>query len=140
MSHVLCFCTAAYRHCHFYPSIAIRVYKTRSELWSSITPANLRKLEHSHRCCLKHMQCLSRRTPTNFTLSAINAVPMETVIDHKKLNFLGQLCNIACSYMAKRVFNIRLTHFQHLDNQSLGFIPDINRILTKYALHHDFCT
>jgi len=38
--------------------------------------------------------------------------------------------------MAKRVFNIRLTHFQHLDNQSLGFIPDINIILTKYALHH----
>jgi len=38
-------------------------------------------------------------------------------------------------YMAKRVFNVRLTHFQHLDNQSLGFIPDINRVLTKYALH-----
>jgi len=38
--------------------------------------------------------------------------------------------------MTKRVFNIRLTHFQHLDNQSLGFISDINRILTKYALHH----
>jgi len=34
------------------------------------------------------------------------------------------------------VFNIRLTHFQHLDSQSHGFIPDINRILTKYALHH----
>jgi len=29
------------------------------------------------------MQGLPRRTPTNFTLSAINAVPMETVIDHK---------------------------------------------------------
>jgi len=39
-------------------------------------------------------------------------------------------------YMAKRVLNIRLTHFQHLDNQSRGFIPDINRILIKYALHH----
>jgi len=38
--------------------------------------------------------------------------------------------------MAKRVFNIRLTHFQHLDNQSLGFIIDINIVLTKYALHH----
>ena len=56
----------------------------------------------------------------------------------KKLKFLGQLCNLPCSYMAKRVFNIRLTHFQHLDNQRLGFIPDINRILTKYTLHHVF--
>jgi len=54
----------------------------------------------------------------------------------QKLNFLGKLCNLPCSYMAKRVFNIRLTHFQHLDNQSLGFIPDINRIWTKYALHN----
>jgi len=60
---------------------------------------------------------------------------METVIDHKKLNLLGQLSYLPCSYMAKRFVNIRLTHFQHLDNQSLGFIPDINRILTKYALH-----
>ena len=55
---------------------------------------------------------------------------------HKKLNFLGHLCNLPCLYMdmAKRVFNIRLTHSQHLDNGSL--IPDINWILTKYALHH----
>ena len=127
------------------PSISIRVYETvvipkalygSSELWSSMTPADLRKLEHSHRFCLKHMQGRPRRTPTNFTLSAINAVPMETVINHKKLNFLEQLCNLPCSYMAERVFTIRLTHCQHLDNQSLGFIPDINRILTKYALHH----
>jgi len=73
------------------PSISIKVYKTvvipkalyGSELWSSMTPADLRKLEHSHRFCLKHMQGLPRRTPTNFTLSAINAVPLETVIDHK---------------------------------------------------------
>ena len=69
-----------------------------SELWSSMTPADLRKLEHSHRFCLKHMQGLPRRTPTNFTLSAINAVPLETVIDHKKLNFLGQLCNLPGIY------------------------------------------
>ena len=76
-----------------------------------MTPADIRKLEHSHKFFLKHMQCLPRRTPTNFTLSAIHAVPMETVIDHKKLNFLGQLFNLSCSnrYMAKRVFNIRLT-------------------------------
>ena len=61
---------------------------------------------------------------------------METVINHQQrtLNFLVQLCNLSCSYMAKRVF--RLTHFQDLDNQSLGFIPDINRIWTKYAFYH----
>ena len=65
--------------------------------------------------------------------------PWKTVINHKKLNFLGQLCNLPCLYigpMAKRVFNIRLTHFQYMNNQSLGFIPDINRILTTYALHY----
>jgi len=55
-----------------------------SELWPSMTPAVLRKLEHSHRFCLKFMQGLPWRTPTNFTLPAINAVPTETVIDHKK--------------------------------------------------------
>jgi len=38
--------------------------------------------------------------------------------------------------MTKLVYSIRLTHCRNLDNQSLGFIPDIYRILTKYALHH----
>ena len=121
------------------PSISIRVYKTvvilkalyGSELWSSMTPADFGKLEHSHRFCLKHMQGLPRRTPTNITLSAINVVPMETVIDKKTELFDNCVTFHAHIYMAKRVFNIRLTHFQHLDNQSLGFIPDINRILTK---------
>ena len=78
------------------PSISIRVYKTvvipntlyGSELWSSMTPASLRKLEHSLKFCLIHMQGLPRRTPTNFTLSAINAVPIETVIDHTNWTFL----------------------------------------------------
>jgi len=78
------------------PSISIKVYNTfvipkalyGSELWSSMTPVDLRKLEHSHRLSLKYMQGLPRRTPTNFTLSAINAVPLETVINYKKMNFL----------------------------------------------------
>jgi len=126
MSRVLCFCIAAYLHCHL----------TCQSPLESTRLSSLRKLEHSHRLCLKLMQSLPRRTPTNFTLSAVNAVPMETVIGHKKLNFLGPLCNLPCSYMTKRVFNIRLTHCLNLDNQSLGFIPDINRILTKYALLH----
>ena len=80
---------------------------------------------------------LLRRTPTNFTLSAFNPpYPWKQSSITKRLNFFGQLCNRRCSYMAKRVFNIRLTHFQLLHNQSLGFIPDINRKLTEYALHH----
>jgi len=67
-----------------------------------------------------------------YVIRYYNAVPMETFIDHKKLFWT----TVPCSYMAKRVFNIRLAHFQHFDNQSLGFISGINRILTKYALHH----
>ena len=70
------------------PSISVRVYETGvipkalygSEFWSSMTPADLKELEHSHRFCLKHMQGLPRRTPTNITLSAVNAVPMKTSI------------------------------------------------------------
>ena len=82
-----------------------------------MTPA-VRKLEHSHRFCLKHMQGLPRRTPTHFTLSVMSfSWNTNTFLDN-------------C------VFNIRLTHFKHLENQSLSFIPDIYRILIKYALHH----
>jgi len=81
----------------FWPRVlSIKVCKTvvvpnalyGSELWSSMIPAYLRKLEHFLSFCLKHMQGLPRRTPTNFTLSAINAVPIKTVIDHKNWTFL----------------------------------------------------
>jgi len=118
------------------PSISIKVYETvvipnalyGSEIWSSMTPADLRKLEHSHRFCLKHMQGLPRRTPTNFTLSPFNAIPMETVIDHKKMNFRGQLCNLSWSYL----LNVSSSSGSHISNTWTTRALFSSLILTEY--------
>ena len=121
------------------PSISIWVNKTiiiskalnGSELWSSMTPADLTKLEHSHRFCLKHMQDLPRRTPTNLTLSAVNAVTMETVINHKKLNFLGQLGNLRCSYTCIWL-SVSSTSGSHISNTWTTRALVSSLILTEY--------
>ena len=118
-------------------SISIRVYKTfvitkalyGSELWSSMTPTDLRKLEHSLRFCLKCMQGMSRRTPTNFTLSAINALPMETVIDHKKpWTFLDN----CVTFQAHIWLNVSSTSGPHISNTWTTRALVSSLILTEY--------
>ncbi|KAH3796441.1 hypothetical protein DPMN_150009 [Dreissena polymorpha] len=126
------------------PSTSIKVYNSvvtlkalyGCELWTSISAEDIIKLERSHRFCLKHIQGLPRNTATNFTLCAIHAVPMETIVDYRKLVFLGQLCNLPNTYMAKHLFNSRLLYYENFDKQHHGFIPDIRALLCKYELHH----
>ena len=72
---------------------------------------------------------MSRNTSSNLALCALNMVPMETVIDQRKL-----LCRLPNTYLAKLVFNQKLIRFLNYDSQMNGFIPDIYRILQKYGL------
>jgi len=59
-------------------------------------------------------------TTNSYTFYVIRYV---VLLEHKY--FLGQLC-----------IQHQAHTFQTLENQSLSFIPDIYRILIKYALHH----
>jgi len=104
-----------------------------SELWSSMTPADSRTLEHSDRFFLKCMQGLTRRTSTNFTSSAVNAVPMETVIDHKKINFLEQLCTVTFHAHIHNVWlNMSSTSGSHITNTWTTRALVSSLKLTKY--------
>ena len=94
-----------------------------------MTPVDFRKLEHSHRFCLKHMQGLPRRTATNFTLSAINAVPMETVIDHKiNWTFLDN----CVTFHAHIWLNVSSTSGSHISNTWRTRALVSPKILTEY--------
>lgn len=104
------------------------------ELWNRYTNSDITNLERSHRMCVKNMQGFHRGANTNFSLLCVNMVPIEVYIDYKKLQLLGQLCRLSCNYLAKEVFVQRLVRFRNGDKQSVGFIPDITRVASKYNL------
>ena len=104
------------------------------ELWNNISETDILKLERSHRFCIKYMQALHFSVSTDFALAALNIASIETIIDYRKLQFLGQLCRLSNKYLAKNVFNNRLIRFMKFDYCFMGFMPDIYRILQKYHL------
>ena len=59
---------------------------------------------------------------------------IETFIDFKKLQLLGQLCRLPCRHLSKSVLVHRLASFMNGDKQRVGFIPDIYKLLDNYQL------
>ena len=106
-----------------------------SELWTTLNQSDIFKLERAHRFCVKFIQQLSKNTCTDFSLASLDLTCIETIIDHKKLHFFGQLCRLPNKYLAKQVVNHRLIRFANYDvNQYMGFIPEVYRLLKKYDL------
>lgn len=107
------------------------------ELWSYLTSANILEIERAHRFCIKYIQRLPLFTNNQASLSCLGLVPIETEINYKKLQFLGQLVRLPCQYLSKRIFINRLVRYKScIERQSLGFIPDVLGLLRKYDLMH----
>jgi hypothetical protein len=106
------------------------------ELWSSLSLSNITQLERSHRFCLKFIQNLPLYTNNDIALAACGVSSIETVIDYRKLQFFGQLCRLPNRYVSKQMFVHRLIKYFQDDNQTIGFIPDIYRIIMKYNLFY----
>ena len=107
------------------------------ELWNYITGSNMLALERSHRFCVKFSQKLPPSAKNDISLFSLGVCSIESVIDYKKLQLLGQLCRLPCYYLAKKIFVYRLIHYSGgTGRQSLGFRPDMYRLLTKYNLSH----
>ena len=71
-------------------------------------------------------------TNTYFSVSCINLVTTETLIDFKKLQLLYQLCRLPCIHLSKSVFVHRLVSFMNGDKQwtSTNCWTNISYILT----------
>jgi hypothetical protein len=106
-----------------------------SELWSSITHTDIMQLERSHRFCIKNMLSFPNGTSTEFALSAIDAVPIDIIVEHRKLKLLGQLCRLSDVYLAKHILNSRLVCYLNYDKKTSGLFPTICAILLKYGLY-----
>ena len=71
---------------------------------------------------------------TDIALNALGITSIESQIDYRKLQFFAQLCRLPCKYVAKHIFVNRLIRYLGDDRQTLGYIPDIYRILCKYNI------
>ena len=89
------------------PIIARTIYETTvlpkalygCELWNTYSKQDSNNLEKAHRFCVKHMQQILKSTSTYFSLSCINLVTIETFINFKKLQLLGQLYRLPCRHL-----------------------------------------
>ena len=98
--------------------------------------ANVTQLGRSHRFCLKFIQNVPLFTNNDLVLAACGISSIETEIDYRKLQFFGQLCRLPNRYVSKQIFVNRLIKYLHDDKQTIGFIPDIHRIIMKYNLFY----
>ena len=60
--------------------------------------------------------------------------PVEVIIDYKKLQMFGQICCLKDGYIAKEIFNHRIVRYVKGDSQTVGFVPDIYRLLQKHGI------
>lgn len=104
------------------------------ELWNNILPADTVILERAHRQCIKFMQGLPKRTRSDIAVGLLGSMYVEAEIDLHKLRFLGQLIHLPSFRVAKHIFVNRLIAYIQNPTVTIGFIPDIYRILVKYGL------
>ena len=104
------------------------------ESWSQLSVSNIIHLERAHRFCIKYMQGFGIRTRTDVALGLLGVLPLESEVDFKKLNLLGQLCRNDTHCWITPVFRIRLESYFVNPTGQMGFFRDIMRLLEKYGL------
>ena len=92
-------------------------------------------LERAHRQCIKHMQAFSQCTRSGIAPSYIGIHPIKYIIGRRKLLVFGQLCVLDTTKRIIIIFNQRLVTYMSVPHKVTG-IPDIYRMLRKYALTH----
>jgi len=104
------------------------------ELWNSLTSSDVQQLEVAHHFCLKRVQGLPFLTRSDMVKGLSGSISLKAYIDTQKLTFYGLLCRSSAQGIVRKLLLIR--HYQHKNSQNLtlGFVPDVMRILTKYKL------
>ena len=83
-----------------YQSVVLPKALYGCEFWSTYTKPDIDSLEKAHRYCIKHIQTFFRCTSTDFSLCCPWFVPIETLIDYRKLQLFGQFCRLSSRYLA----------------------------------------
>ena len=112
-------------------STAVKLYHTivlprglyGAELWYKLTKDDLSKLDVAHRFCLKTIQSFPKRAKSVIVERMAKCHDIEAYIDKKKLLFVGRLCRLQWSMLAKKVFIERL-HQDRANGVQCGVLTD----------------
>ncbi len=125
------------------PLTSFKIVKTSSypralygcEIWNNLTRSEITLLETANHFVIKTVQNLPKLTRSDKALSLLGAFTIESVIDTKKLLFLGNLCMSESNMLPKQVFLSRLFAYKNgCVATATGFIPDIVNVLRRYSL------
>lgn len=112
-----------------------------AELWGGISKTDMEKLEITHKFAVKRIQGFSPTTRTEAAIGSLGFWTAEGYIDKTKLLFFHKLLSSPSTSIRKIVFIKSLfSYLYRLSNMSLGFIPDIIRILHKYEFDNGLKT
>ena len=93
----------------------------------SLCRCTISQLQHDVRC--------SNLTRFDMVTGLLGFTSNQAHIDTLKLLFLQSLCKLGPDELANELFNLRLLQFKTTrTNHMIGFIPDVHRVLSKYAL------
>ena len=101
----------------------------------------LQSAEVFHHYCLKKIQFLPKNTRSAMCQTLLGVGSLLSEIDKRKLMFFHKITLLSEDSLSKQIFLRRLFLYQHRISNSntvnqYGFIPDLDRILTKYRLKH----
>jgi hypothetical protein len=104
------------------------------ELWSSLSQSQVYDLEVCQRKAARRIIGLDQRSCTETTISSLGLWTIEGYVDKIKLGFFNKICRAKGSFVWKNIFHRRILDFLIHENESVGFVKDIYRILLKYQL------
>ena len=73
-----------------------------------LSQIDIQMLERTHRFNAKSNQGFSRQTRTDICLGLLGWTSIESLIDIKKLQFLGRLCRLSDQSLTARIFITRV--------------------------------
>jgi hypothetical protein len=106
-----------------------------AELWTTLTDSNMLQMERFHRLAAKTIQRFPRRTSTVAALGMLGWLPIEGLIDQKKLLFWGRLCRQDPDSLPSKVLKQRLFQYYYdATDRHIGFVSKTVQLMTKYGL------
>ena len=119
-----------------YSKIVVPIALYGSELWSNITASDLSVISRFQHYAAKRIQGLPTCTRSDMAESMVGLNRLQSQIESRKLMFLHKILSLPSGSVTRDIFTRKLIMF--LNDKSLvtlGFIPDICQLLSKYRLH-----
>ena len=107
------------------------------EIWNNLSASEINEIDRLQRYIVKRIQGFSVRTRTDICESMLGLHPLSSEIIIRKLSFLYKIISLPGDSVSQMIF-FRKLYLYLSDSKSItmGFIPDICKILCEYNLQY----